>query len=42
MENYLMISEFAASPLYLSSWESEKELFRRLDIDCIAAMNSVR
>ena len=38
MENYLMISEFAASPLYLSSWESEKELFRRLDIDCIAAM----
>ena len=30
--------EFRNSPRYLSLWETEKELFRRLNIDCVAAM----
>lgn len=38
MESYLILSEFSASPLYLSTWESEKDLFRRLNIDCVSAM----
>ena len=37
-EDYLISSEFQSSPLYLSTWESEKELFRRLAIDCVVAM----
>lgn len=37
-EDYLISSEFQSSPLYLSAWESEKELFRRLAIDCVVAM----
>lgn len=37
-ENYLIVSEFSATPLYLSTWESEKELFSRLNIDCAIAM----
>lgn len=36
--NYLVMEEFRNSPQYLSVWESEKELFRRLNIDCVAAM----
>ena len=36
--NYLIVDEFRNSPRYLSVWESEKDLFRRLGIDCIAAM----
>lgn len=37
-ESYLLLSEFRNSPKYLSVWEAEKELFRRLNIDCVAAM----
>ena len=37
-ENYLIVCEFQNSPRYLSVWEAEKELFRRLNIDCVAAM----
>ena len=37
-EAYLIIGEFQNSPRYLSVWEAEKELFRRLNIDCVAAM----
>lgn len=37
-ENYLISREFESSPLYLSTWESEKELFRKLNIDCVLAM----
>ena len=37
-ESYLILSEFQNTPQYLSLWESEKELFRRLNIDCVAAM----
>lgn len=37
-ENYLILSEFQNSPKYLSVWETEKELFRRLNIDCVAGM----
>lgn len=36
--NYLIMEEFRNSPQYLSVWESEKDLFRRLNIDCVAAM----
>lgn len=36
--NCLLLSEFRNSPKYLSVWETEKELFRRLNIDCVAAM----
>lgn len=32
------MGEFHSSPRYLSVWEAEKELFRRLNIDCVAAM----
>ncbi len=37
-ESYLLLGEFQNSPKYLSVWETEKELFRRLNIDCVAAM----
>ena len=37
-ESYFVLSEFRSSPQYLSMWESEKELFRRLNIDCVSAM----
>lgn len=37
-ESYFILSEFSSSPLYLSAWETEKELFHRLNIDCVAAM----
>lgn len=37
-ENYLIAAEFQSSPRYLSVWEEEKDLFRRLNIDCVAAM----
>ena len=37
-ESYLILREFRNSPRYLSLWETEKELFRRLNIDCVAAM----
>ena len=36
--NYLIMEEFRNSPQHLSVWESEKDLFRRLNIDCVAAM----
>lgn len=37
-ESCLVLGEFRNSPKYLSVWETEKELFRRLNIDCVAAM----
>lgn len=37
-ESYFIPSEFRSSTQYLSVWESEKELFRRLKIDCVAGM----
>lgn len=37
-EPYLIVSEFQNTPLFLSTWESEKELFRRLNIDCVVAL----
>lgn len=37
---YLLISEFAATPYYLSVWEAEKDLIRRMNIECIAAMRN--
>lgn len=37
-ESYFILGEFRNNPLYLSVWETEKELFRRLNIDCVAAM----
>ncbi len=37
-ESYLILSEFCSTTKYLSVWEEEKELFRRLNIDCVAAM----
>ncbi len=37
-ESYLILSEFRSTTKYLSLWEEEKELFRRLNIDCVAAM----
>ena len=37
-EPYLIVNEFRSSPLYLSVWEAEKELFERLKIDCVAAL----
>lgn len=39
-EDYLMCSEFQSSPLYLSVWDEEKDLFRRLGIDCLVAIKS--
>ena len=41
-EAYLIVGEFQNSPRYLSVWEAEKELFRRLNIDCVAAMRDGR
>jgi diguanylate cyclase (GGDEF)-like protein/putative nucleotidyltransferase with HDIG domain len=37
---YLLLSEFAATPYYLSVWESEKDLLRRMNIECVAAMRN--
>ena len=37
-DSYLITSEFQNSPLYLSLWEEEKELFRSLKIECTVAM----
>ncbi|MEG2176465.1 MAG: diguanylate cyclase [Oscillibacter sp.] len=37
-ESYFLLGEFRNNPLYLSVWESEKDLFRRLNIDCVTAM----
>ncbi len=37
-EPYLITSEFRRSPLYLSVWEAEKSLLRRLNIDCMVAL----
>ena len=41
-EDYLIVSEFRNNPLYLSVWEAEKELFRKLNIDCVVAMKDGR
>lgn len=37
---YLLVSEFSATPYYLSVWEAEKELIESLKIECIAAMRN--
>jgi hypothetical protein len=36
-ERYLLFSDFKKDPLYLSAWQSEKELFQRLSLSCIFA-----
>ena len=41
-ESYFLVSEFSCTPLYLSVWAAEKELFRRLNIDCVVAMRNGR
>jgi len=37
-ETYFIVREFKSTPLYLSMWESEKELFRSLGIGCVVAL----
>lgn len=37
-DGYLIVHEFQSSPLYLSVWEEEKDLFRRLNIDCVVSI----
>lgn len=37
---YLLLSEFAATPYYLSVWESEKDLISRMNIQCVSAMRN--
>lgn len=39
-EDYLVVSEFRNNPLYLSVWEAEKELFRKLSIDCVVSLKN--
>jgi len=37
-ENYIVLREFESNPMFLSTWESEKQLFRDLQIGVIAAL----
>ncbi len=37
-DNYLILREFQCDAKHLAMWESEKEIFRRLDIDFIASL----
>ena len=37
-EDYLIVSEFRNSPIFLSLWESERRLLSSLSVECIAAM----
>ncbi|MGI5936436.1 MAG: HD domain-containing phosphohydrolase [Oscillospiraceae bacterium] len=37
-EPYFILREFKSTPLYLSMWESEKELFRSLELGCLVAL----
>ncbi|HHU22200.1 MAG TPA: diguanylate cyclase [Clostridiales bacterium] len=37
-EPYFILREFKFTPLYLSMWESEKELFRSLELGCMVAL----
>lgn len=37
-EQYLMLADFKKNPLYLSVWQSEKDLFQRLSLSCIFAL----
>lgn len=37
-EAYFILSDFENSPHYLSMWDSEKELLRRLDVGCVFAL----
>ena len=37
-EAYLLMDEFRSSPLYQSMWQSEKEMFERLELGCMAAL----
>jgi diguanylate cyclase (GGDEF)-like protein/putative nucleotidyltransferase with HDIG domain len=41
-EPYLIMREFCATPHAISDWAEEKELFRRLEIDCVGAMRDGR
>lgn len=36
--SYFLMAEFRGSPLYLPVWESEKELFKRLGVQCVLAL----
>jgi diguanylate cyclase (GGDEF)-like protein len=35
---YLMLSDFKKNPLYLSVWQTEKDLFQRLSLACVFAL----
>lgn len=37
-ERYLLFSEFKKDPMYLSAWQSEKDLFQHLSLSCIFAL----
>lgn len=37
-EPYVILREFESTPLYLSTWESEKDMIRRNNIRCISAL----
>lgn len=37
-EQYLLLSDFKKNPLYLSMWQSERELFYSLSLSCIFAL----
>ena len=39
-EPYFLLSEFRNSPKYLSMWDTEKLLFRSLDISCVVALKN--
>jgi putative nucleotidyltransferase with HDIG domain len=37
-DDYLVVSEFKSNPLYLSVWDSEKQMLAGMSADCIVAM----
>jgi len=37
-ESYLIMDEFRSDPLYLSAWQSEKDVLRQYAVSCVAAM----
>lgn len=39
-EPYLILEEFKGSPLYLSLWKEEQDLYRSLDLHCMVAMRN--
>ncbi|NLB29765.1 MAG: diguanylate cyclase, partial [Clostridiales bacterium] len=37
---YFVLSEFIKLPLYMSMWETEKELLKKLEVGCVAALKN--